>query len=62
MSRPPVFTNRVSEVGRISALHFLSLGLGLAKKRSSEIFAALTRWIDGGLVKRKEHGVYEKVG
>jgi hypothetical protein len=35
---------------------------GLANKRSAEIFAAVTRWIDGGLVKRKERGVYERVG
>jgi hypothetical protein len=34
---------------------------GLANKRSGEIFAAVTRWIDGGLVKRKERGVYERV-
>jgi hypothetical protein len=35
---------------------------GLANRRSGEIFAAVTRWIDGGLVKRKERGVYERVG
>jgi len=35
---------------------------GLDKKRSSEIFAAVSRWIDGGLVKRKERGIYERVG
>ena len=35
---------------------------GLANKRSGEIFAAVTRWIDGGMVKRKERGVYERVG
>ena len=35
---------------------------GLANKRSGEIFAAVTRWIDTGLVKRKERGVYERVG
>ncbi len=34
---------------------------GLANKRSGEIFAAITRWIDTGLVKRKERGVYERV-
>jgi hypothetical protein len=34
---------------------------GLANKRSGEIFAAVTRWIDTGLVKRKERGVYERV-
>jgi hypothetical protein len=34
---------------------------GLANKASGEIFAAVTRWIDTGLVKRKERGVYERV-
>ena len=34
---------------------------GLAKKRSGEIFSAIIRWIDGGLVNRKERGVYERV-
>ncbi len=34
---------------------------GLAHKRSGEIFAAVTRWIDSGVVKRKERGVYERV-
>jgi hypothetical protein len=33
---------------------------GLASKRSGEIFAAITRWIDSGAVKRKERGVYER--
>lgn len=33
---------------------------GLRDKRPSEIFAAITRWIDGGLVKRKARGVYER--
>jgi hypothetical protein len=33
---------------------------GLSSKRSGEIFAAVTRWIDAGLVKRKERGVYER--
>jgi hypothetical protein len=33
---------------------------GMAEKRSGEIFAAITRWIDSGLVKRKERGVYER--
>ncbi len=33
---------------------------GLARKRSGEIFAAITRWIDAGAVKRKERGVYER--
>jgi hypothetical protein len=33
---------------------------GLKEKRPSEIFAAITRWIEAGLVKRKSRGVYEK--
>jgi len=33
---------------------------GLKGKRPSEIFAAITRWIDGGMAKRKARGVYEK--
>jgi hypothetical protein len=33
---------------------------GIGDKRSGEIFAAITRWIDSGLVKRKERGVYER--
>ena|SRR5215469_399637 len=35
---------------------------GLAQKKSSEVFAAITRWIDAKLVKRKERGVYERIG
>lgn len=34
---------------------------GLNGKRSSEIFAAITRWIDAGAVKKKERGLYERV-
>ena|SRR5579862_1456988 len=34
---------------------------GLKGKRPSEIFAAITRWIDAGAAKRKARGVYEKV-
>ncbi len=34
---------------------------GLKDKRSSEIFAAITRWIEAGSVKRKERGLYERV-
>jgi hypothetical protein len=34
---------------------------GLKDKRSSEIFAAITRWIDAGAVKRRARGVYERV-
>lgn len=35
---------------------------GLKNKRPSEIFAAITRWIDGGMAKRKSRGLYERVG
>lgn len=35
---------------------------GLKGKRPSEIFAAVTRWINAGLAKRKTRGLYEKVG
>jgi hypothetical protein len=34
---------------------------GLKDKRSSEIFAAITRWIEAGTVKRKDRGLYERV-
>ena len=34
---------------------------GLKDKRSSEIFAAITRWIDAGAVKRRERGAYQRV-
>jgi hypothetical protein len=34
---------------------------GLKDKRSSEIFAAIARWIEAGAVKRRERGVYERV-
>ncbi len=34
---------------------------GLHNKRPSEIFAAITRWIEAGAVKRKARGVYERV-
>ena len=33
---------------------------GLKNKRPSEIFAAITRWIEAGTVKRKARGAYEK--
>jgi len=33
---------------------------GLRDKRSSEIFAAITRWIEAGAVKRRDRGVYER--
>jgi 4-diphosphocytidyl-2C-methyl-D-erythritol kinase len=34
---------------------------GLKGKRPSEIFAAITRWIEGGIVRRKARGLYERV-
>jgi hypothetical protein len=34
---------------------------GLREKRSSEIFAAITRWIEAGAVKRRDRGMYERV-
>lgn len=34
---------------------------GLEEKRPSEIFAAITRWMDAELVKRKTRGLYQKV-
>ena len=34
---------------------------GLKERRSSEIFAAITRWIDSGGVKRRSRGIYERV-
>jgi hypothetical protein len=30
-------------------------------KRSSELFAAITRWMEAGAVKRKDRGRYERV-
>ena len=30
-------------------------------KRSSEVFAAIARWMDAKMVKRKERGLYERV-
>jgi hypothetical protein len=33
---------------------------GLKDKRPSEIFAAVTRWIESGMVKRKARGQYER--
>jgi hypothetical protein len=34
---------------------------GLKNKRSSEIFAAITRWMETGSVKRKKRGHNERV-
>jgi hypothetical protein len=33
---------------------------GLQDKRPSEIFAAITRWIEADMVKRKARGLYER--
>jgi len=30
-------------------------------KRHSELFAAITRWVEAGTVKRKDRGLYERV-
>jgi hypothetical protein len=34
---------------------------GLKGKRPSEIFAAITRWIESGTVRRKARGLYERI-
>lgn len=34
---------------------------GVQNRRPSEIFAAITRWIEAGTVKRKDRGLYERV-
>lgn len=34
---------------------------GLKDKRSSELFAAITRWINSGSVEKRERGVYVRV-
>jgi hypothetical protein len=34
---------------------------GVHNKRPSEVFAAITRWIEAGAVKRKSRGVYERL-
>ncbi len=34
---------------------------GLKQKRPSEIFAAITRWIDAGTARRRARGVYERI-
>jgi hypothetical protein len=35
---------------------------GVKDKRPSEIFAAITRWVEAGMVGRKTRGVYERQG
>jgi hypothetical protein len=44
---------------QFNAAHIRSVR-GLKNKRSSEIFAAITRWIEAGTVKRRSRGVYER--
>jgi len=34
---------------------------GVQHKRASEVFAAITRWIEAGMAKRKSRGMYERV-
>jgi hypothetical protein len=34
---------------------------GLKQNRPSEIFAAITRWIDAGAARRRARGVYERI-
>ena len=34
---------------------------GLESKLSSDIYAGITRWIDAGLVKRRDRGVYQRI-
>ena len=34
---------------------------GVEGKRSSQLFAAVTHWIEAGVVRRKERGLYERV-
>ena len=35
---------------------------GMGEKVSSEIFGAITRWINTKAVKRKDRGIYQRVG
>ena len=46
---PPVF--KASDIRNVR---------GLKDKRASELFAAITRWIDSGAVKKKARGVYAR--
>jgi len=34
---------------------------GIKSKRPSELFAAISRWMEAGTVKRKDRGLYERV-
>lgn len=33
----------------------------VSNKRPTEIFAAITRWVEAGVVKRRDRGLYERV-
>ena len=43
---------RAADVGKLPSIK---------GKRSSEIFAGISRWVEAGAVKRKERGLYERV-
>jgi hypothetical protein len=43
---------KASHIGAVSAVKH---------KRPSELFAAITRWIDARMVRRKSRGIYERV-
>jgi hypothetical protein len=45
---------------QFKAIHIRDIR-GIKGKRPSEIFAAITRWIEAGTVKRKARGLYERV-
>jgi len=65
-----VTTNRGSRLNWLSVLEQLPRQFrasdvhkinGLERKRASEVFAAITRWIQMGSARRKARGIYEKV-
>ena len=43
---------RTSDLGKVGALKY---------KRSSELYAGISRWTNAGLVKRKARGVYQRL-
>jgi hypothetical protein len=45
---------------QFKALHIRDIR-GVKGKRPSEIFAAITRWIEAGSVRRKARGLYERI-
>jgi hypothetical protein len=60
-------SGRVNWKSVLSALpkHFKAADVrkvrGLKGKRPSEIFAAITRWIEAGTARRRARGVYERI-